>query len=437
MSRTLVLDVVGLTPALLEHAPRLKAVGAAAPLIPPLPAVTSTCEATMLTGLPPSGHGVVANGWFHRDLNEIWFWRQSNRLMGGRKVWEDVDGKTAVLFWRFNMATTAAVSVAERPAYPADGRKLPDVYTQPPEYARDVQARLGTFPLFHFWGPMAGIQSTRWIADCAIDVMARFDPALTLVYLPHLDYDLQRFGPDDARIPAQVAALDAEAGRILDAAGGRKVLVVSEYGITRVTGAVPINRALREAGLLEVIDNPVGELLDPWRSRAFAVVDHQLAHVYVREAKDLARTLEVIGRLDGVDGILDKAACGLDHARSGELVVLAARDRWFSYPYWLDDARAPDFARTVDIHRKPGYDPVELFRDPAVGPLSLAWMLARKNLGFRTLFRVTPLDTGLVRGSHGGLPEREEDFPLLIGADDARPRPMSDVREAVLRAVAG
>jgi predicted AlkP superfamily pyrophosphatase or phosphodiesterase len=432
MPKLVVLNVVGLTPRLLEHAPRLEALGPPAPLTPPLPAVTCTCEATMLTGLAPAEHGVVANGWFHRDLNEISFWRHSNRLMGGRKVWEDYDGTTAQLLWRFNMAHDAAFSVAERPAYPADGRKVPDLYTNPPEYAKEVQERLGRFPLFHFWGPMAGIESSRWIASCAIDVMRRFDPGLTLVYLPHLDYDLQRLGPDDPKIPAQVAAIDKECGRILDAAGDRKVLVVSEYGITRVTGAVHLNRALRQAGLLEVIDNPVGELLDPHRSRAFAVCDHQLAHVYVRDAADLARTREVVERLDGVDRLLDKEECGLDHERSGELVALAAADRWFAYPYWLDDARAPDFARTVDIHRKPGYDPCEMFFDPAVGPFTMGLMMFKKALGLRTIFRVTPLDTGLVRGSHGRLPESAEESPILIGDGD-RPRDMTEVKETILR----
>ncbi len=431
MSRkVLVLNVVGLTPALLRHAPRLAALGPPAPLTPPLPAVTSTCEATMLTGLAPAEHGVVANGWYHRDLNEIWFWRQSNRLMQGEKVWNAFDGTTAVMFWRFNMATDAAVSVAERPAYPADGRKIPDLYTQPPELAQSLQTSHGRFPLFNFWGPTASIDSTRWIADAAIDVLAGHDPDLALVYLPHLDYDLQRWGPDDARIAAQVAAVDAEAGRILDAAGDRKVLVVSEYHIEPATGAVMINRALREAGLLEVIDNPVGELLDPFRSRAFAVVDHQLAHIYVGDPGDLARTRKVVEALDGFDRFVQ-----IDHERSGELIALAARGRWFAYPYWLDDMRAPDFARCVDIHRKPGYDPCELFFDSAVGKAGLAWRLAKKTLGFRTLFDVVPFDTSLVGGTHGRLPDDPEHGPILIGAGDDRPRDMREIKGVILEAL--
>jgi predicted AlkP superfamily pyrophosphatase or phosphodiesterase len=419
VAKVLVLNVVGLTPALLQHAPRLRALGPPAPLTPPLPAVTCTSQATMLTGLSPKEHGIVGNGWYFRDLNEILFWRQSNRLVQGTKVWEEFRGKTANLFWWFNMATTAAISVTPRPAYFADGRKLPDVYSDPPELGRELQQRHGPFPLFRFWGPLAGIESTRWIASAAIDVIRGHDPDLTLVYLPHLDYDLQR---NPAGIEAQVRAVDAEAARILGAAPRHKVLAVSEYGITPVRGALHPNRVLREKGLLEVIDNPVGELLDPARSRAFAVCDHQIAHVYTRDVAAARRAL------DGLGEFVEPA-----HPRAGELVLVAPKDRWFAYPYWLDDARAPDFARTVDIHRKPGYDPCELFC--AKSRASIAWTLLKKKLGFRALLETTPLDASIVRGSHGRLPDDPADGPLMIGDGD-RPRAMSEVKAAILRKLA-
>jgi len=429
VAKVCVLNVVGLTPRLLSHAPRLRALGPPAPLTPPLPAVTCTSQATMLTGVGPREHGIVGNGWYFRDLNEIWFWRQSNRLVEARNVWEEFTGKTAVLFWWFNMATSADLSVTPRPAYFADGRKRADVYSDPPELGEELQRRHGTFPLFQFWGPAAGIEATHWIAAAAVDVLRKHDPDLCLVYLPHLDYDLQRFGPDDPRIEKQVRAVDKEAARILDAAGDRKILVVSEYGITNVTGAVPINRALREAGLLEVIDNPVGELLDPHRSRAFAVCDHQIAHVYTR---DVAAARKVIEGLAGVDVVAEPGQVGLDHARAGELIAISQKDRWFAYSYWLDDRKAPDFARTVDIHRKPGYDPVELFAN--AGALGIGWRLLRNALGFRTLFDVVPLDPGRVRGSHGRLPDDPAEGPLLLGDGD-RPRPMTEVKDAILRAL--
>ncbi|MHC4959703.1 MAG: alkaline phosphatase family protein [Planctomycetota bacterium] len=429
MSKVVVLNVVGLTPRLLEHAPRLKALGPVAPLTPPLPAVTSTCQATMLTGLPPSGHGIVANGWYHRELDEVMFWRQSNRLIAGPRPWDGIEDRTAVLFWWFNMATGPAVTITPRPAYPADGRKIPDIHATPPGLAGELQQRHGAFPLFKFWGPLANIESTRWIATAAIDVLQRFDPQLAFVYLPHLDYDLQRLGPDDPGIAAQVRAVDAEAGRILDAADGRRVLVVSEYGITAVGGAIHPNRILREAGLLRVIDKThVGELIDTAGSTAFAVCDHQLAHVYTSDESAARRALEGVSGIE----ILDRAQAGLDHVRSGELVLLSAPDRWFAYPYWLDEAKAPDFAPTVDIHRKPGYDPVELFSDASAA--RIAWILLKKKLGFRALLDVIPADAALVKGSHGRLPADPAEGPLLIGDGD-RPRPMSDVADSIRRAL--
>jgi len=388
----------------------------------------------MFTGLAPREHGVVANGWYFRELNEILFWRQSNRLVAGPRLWEG--RRSAVLFWWFNMATTAEVTLTPRPAYPADGRKLPDVYSTPPALGRELQEKLGAFPLFQFWGPKAGIESTRWIVDAAIETIARHSPELCMVYLPHLDYDLQRFGPDAPGIAEEVRRVDAEAGRLLDAAKGYRPLVVSEYGIEAVDRPIYLNRALREAGLLAVQENATGELLDPGASRAFAVCDHQIAHVYVRDPRDLAAARRVV---EGVAETVDKEAAGLDHPRSGELVALAPRGAWFAYPYWLDAEKAPDFARTVDIHRKPGYDPCELLLDPAASRLSIAWTLLRRKLGFRALFRVVPLDASLVRGSHGRPPASPEEGPLLLGDGD-RPRPMGEVFAAVseaLRAPAG
>ncbi len=269
------------------------------------------------------------------------------------------------------MASSADYAVTPRPIYKADGRKLPDCYAQPSALRGELTAKLGAFPLFSFWGPATDIASSRWIADAALHVMATRDPTLTLVYLPHLDYGLQRLGPDDPAIVKDLGEIDAVAGMLIDAAAssGRRVLIVSEYGIVPVSRPVHINRVLREAGLLAVRDEDGGELLDPPQSRAFALADHQVAHVYVADKSDVPRVRALIERVDGVAevwGEAEKRAHGLDHERSGELVVLAEPDAWFTYYYWLEDAHAPDFARTVEIHRKPGYDPVELFLDPAI-----------------------------------------------------------------------
>jgi predicted AlkP superfamily pyrophosphatase or phosphodiesterase len=433
--RTLVLDVVGLTRSLLgEHTPnlsRLAREGGARNLRTVLPAVTCPAQATFLTGQPPSGHGIVANGWYFRELAEVLFWRQANGLVCGEKVWEaarrrDPAFTCAKLFWWFNMYSTADVTVTPRPMYPADGRKIPDVYTQPADLRDELQERLGTFPLFRFWGPAADLVASRWIADCARHVWVTRKPTLSLVYLPHLDYDLQRLGPGDPKIAQALRDVDALCGELIDLAraDGSRVIVLSEYGITPVSGAVHLNRVLREQGLLRVRSERGRELLDAGASDAFAVADHQVAHVYVRARDRVGDVKALLERTPGVERVLDaegQRAAGLGHPRSGELVAVSAADRWFSYYYWLDDDRAPDFARTVDIHRKPGYDPVELFLDPELSApkLRIAATLLKRALGFRTLLDVISLDTSLVRGSHGRLTDRPEEGPCVISSEPA------------------
>jgi predicted AlkP superfamily pyrophosphatase or phosphodiesterase len=435
MHSTVVILVVGLTPALIgAHTPNLKrlaAQGGMRQLRTVTPAVTCTVQSTLATGLPPSGHGAVANGWYFRDLAEVWLWRQSNRLVAGEKIWEagkrrNPDFTCAKMFWWYNMYASANWSATPRPMYPADGRKIPDHYAQPPELHDELDARLGQFPLFKFWGPAADITSSRWIARATMHVRATRKPTLTLSYLPHLDYNLQRLGPDltHPRLQKDLEEIDAVVGELIEQAeqDGARVIVVSEYGITPVLDAVHINRVLREAGLIQVRVEMGREVLDAGASRAFAVADHQVAHVYVQHGTDAGEVKTLLEGLDGVEQVLDeegKRAFGLDHARSGELVAIARPDRWFSYYYWLDDARAPDFARTVDIHRKPGYDPVELFLDPAIRipPLAVGWRLLQRKLGFRTLLDVISLkDTQLVKGSHGRITDDPDHGPLVISS---------------------
>lgn len=454
MSRqVLVLDVVGLTPALLPHAPRLAALareGFLARLDPPLPAVTCTSQASMLTGLAPRDHGVVGNGWYDRDLAEVLFWRQSNALVRGEKVWEaarrlDPRVRTAQLFWWFNMYAAVDWAVTPRPHYLADGRKAPGIYTAPAPLERDLERELGSFPLFQFWGPGAGLRSSEWIAAAARLLFDRERPELTLVYLPHLDYDLQRFGPDAPRAQAAAAEVDRVAGSLAEHARekGAAVIVLSEYGIEPVSRPVHLNRALREAGLLAVRESRfTGELLDAGASRAFAVADHQVAHVYVREPARRAEVRALLERLPDVERVLEdvgKREVGLDHARAGDLVAIAAPGAWFTYYYWLDDARAPDFARTVEIHKKPGYDPVELFM---TSRLRAAARLAQKAAGLRYVMDVVPLDATLVRGSHGRAPASADAGPLLFSTEKAlAPReeriPMTEVKALILRALGG
>jgi predicted AlkP superfamily pyrophosphatase or phosphodiesterase len=416
MNRTVVLNVVGLTEMLLRFAPNLAEwakSGALVPIHSAFPAVTCTAQSDYLTGRYPETHGVVGNGWYVRDDCEIRFWRQSNRLVQSPKIWDaararDASFTCANLFWWFNMYSGADYSVTPRPMYPADGRKLPDVYTHPASLREELNSRLGTFPLFDFWGPRASIESSRWIAESAKHVERKFAPMLTLLYIPHLDYNLQRVGPgarearEDVR---QVDELVCDLIAFYQSAGAR-VVVLSEYGLCDVARPVHINRVLRERGLIAVRDELGRELLDPGASAAFAVADHQVAHVYVNDRNRLHDVRHLLERTPGIQRVLDdvqKREYHIDHNRSGELIAIAEADAWFTYYYWLDDRRAADFARTVDIHRKPGYDPVELFLDPSIRlpSLTVGSKLARRKLGFRTLLDVIPLDATLVKGSHG------------------------------------
>jgi predicted AlkP superfamily pyrophosphatase or phosphodiesterase len=440
MKPVVVLDVVGLTPRLLPHMPNLRAVaehGFQAPLGTVLPAVTCSVQSTFLTGVAPAGHGVVGNGWYFRDLGEVLLWRQHNALVGGEKLWDAArrhrPGFTvANVCWWYAMGADVDWTVTPRPIYYADGRKEPDCYTYPPELHDELTAAVGDFPLFTYWGPGAGLPSSAWICAAAQHIMAAHEPDLTLVYIPHLDYDLQRFGPAAPQAATAAAELDRALAPLLAAveARGAALVVLSEYGITDVDRPVDVNRMLRAEGLLEVYRQDGMEYLDPWKSRAFAVADHQVAHVYVRDRNDVDATAKLCAALPGVGEVLDeagKAAHGLDHARSGELVLVADPDAWFTYYYWLDDAAAPDFARAVEIHRKPGYDPAELFFDPAAPGAAkrrAAVALARKKLGMRYLMNVVGLDDGAraVRGSHGRLPADPADGPVLLCSEQSAAR---------------
>jgi predicted AlkP superfamily pyrophosphatase or phosphodiesterase len=429
MRKTVVLNVVGLTPELLPTTSGLAAwaaSGRTAAIRAVTPAVTCTAQATYFTGVTPDRHGIVANGWYFRDECEIKFWRQSNRLVEAPKIWEtarqlDPSFTCANVFGWYNMYSSVDCCVTPRPMYPADGRKLPDIYTQPPELRAELQRELGTFPLFNFWGPTASIKSTRWIADAAKRVDEKYNHTLTLVYLPHLDYPMQRLGPGDPALAADVQAIDAvciDLVRYFESRGAQ-VIVLSEYGLTRVSRPIHVNRMLRERGFIATREELGLELLDAGASAAFAVADHQIAHVYVNDPARIAEVRALLEALPGVERVLDEAGkreYRLNHPRAGELVAIAAPGAWFTYYYWLDDRRAPDFARTVDIHRKPGYDPVELFIDPGlrIPQVKVAWTLAKKLLGFRYLMDVIPLDATLVKGSHGRPTDAREQGPLFI-----------------------
>jgi predicted AlkP superfamily pyrophosphatase or phosphodiesterase len=458
MPQPLVLvNAVGLTPRLLPHAPRLAAIAArgwAVPMSDVVPALTMSAQATMITGQLVERHGIVGNGWLFRDTNEVRFWQQSNRLIQADPLYATANRRamergrqfrTAKLFWWFNQGADVQVSVTPKPHYGIDGNKVFGITGTPDGFSVELERRLGKFPFHTFWGPMAGLPCTQWIASAAAETVKTQRPDLTLVYLPHLDYDPQRFGPSGCDMPKLVKELDDACAPLLDAAtvAGARVWVVSEYGHCDVRQPVYLNRVLRSAGLLTVRRGPFGEQLETYLSPAFAVCDHQVAHVYVRDRHDISRVRDALVGLSGVDRILageERAEVGLRHERAGELVVLSKQDAWFAYPFWQDDRLAPDYARAVAIHHKPGYDPCELFLDPAIRfpKLRVARRLLQKKLGFRMTLDVVPLDASIVKGSHGLPAADPQDGPLFV-ADGERPTgerfPMTGVRDRVLEAV--
>jgi predicted AlkP superfamily pyrophosphatase or phosphodiesterase len=442
---------VGLTKKLLPLARRLNELagnGWTRELREIVPAVTCSAQATILTGLQPEKHGVVGNGWLYRDTREVRFWQQSNSLIQAEPLYETARKtaeqqskkfRAAKLFWQFNQGSDCEISITPKPYYGADGSKAFGITGTPDGLSDRLEKTLGPFPFPAFWGPMAGLPSSAWIARCAAEVLASEQPDLSLVYLPHLDYDPQRFGPSGSDMPRLVRELDDACEPLLDAAKkvGARVWVVSEYGLVDVNQPVLLNRVLREKGFLSVRPGPFGDILDTFGSRAFAVVDHQVAHIYVKHGNDLAAVRELVAAQAGVAKVYaneERAEIGLNHPRAGELIALANANAWFAYPFWLEDRCAPDYARTIDIHRKPGYDPCEMLFDPKLlWPKGrAAWRLLQKKLGFRALFDIVPVDPTLVRGSHG-LPTTDS-RPILIGDGPEPPADLAltDVRKLLI-----
>jgi predicted AlkP superfamily pyrophosphatase or phosphodiesterase len=422
MKRTLVLDVAGLDLGLLAEMPalaRLAGRGAALALEPILPATTCPMQATLTTGEPPARHGIISSGLYFHDTAEVRFWEQSARLVMAPRIWELAPkGKrprTAMLFWQQSLYGTADVILTPKPVHGPRGELVQDCWSRPADlYGRLVAGESalepgttrGPFDLMHYWGPMAGIGSSRWIADAALEVWRTDRPDLALVYLPHLDYTGHRAGPTSDAHRAAARELDALLAPLLAAAeeDRARAIVLSEYSFVPVRRAVAPNRALREAGLLAVREVAGAEYLHAGDSRAFAMVDNQVAHVYFPASADLERDVRkvraILEGLDGVGAVLDRAAMrevGLDHVRSGELAALAEPDAHFTYYWWLEDSKAPPFARTVDIHAKPGFDPAELFVDPAT--------------------KAIPLSAERGRGSHGLVPDGGEGWGTLVVSD--------------------
>lgn len=411
--RVVVLDVVGLRPEHLTdgaRAPHLAALAARGRLHrikPVFPAVTLPVQASLTSGVPPRQHGVVANGFYSRDFFSVSFWEQPASLVQHERIWETLQRRhpgftTALLFMQNSLHADCACVLTPRPMHTDEGL-VPWCYSKPVGFYEELEAELGPFPLMHYWGPMTSIASSRWIAGAAVRTMERIRPDLLFVYLPHLDYCCQKVGPDHPSVADELLLVDAEVGRIVQGVADLGLLeetvfvVVSEYAFNRVSAAIPLNLILRENGLLATRTIAGRDYVDFELSPAFAMVDHQLAHLYLKKGQEQA-VRRVLEKIDGIDFLLDRAGqrrFAVDHPNSGDLVAVSARDRWFSYPWWAERTREPDFAGHVDIHRKPGYDPLELFLEPGTRRISQ--------------------ESGLICGSHGYPPlTAADEVPLLV-----------------------
>jgi predicted AlkP superfamily pyrophosphatase or phosphodiesterase len=390
---SIVIDIVGLemehlTSGLLPNISRLSEQGESARLEPVFPALTCPVQASILSGKHPQEHGIIANGLYDRETLNVSFWEQPSSLVRARRIWDGAREKAAVLFWQNTMYADADIVVTPRPIH-LDEKMVMWCYSKPVGYYEELKAKFGEFDLTSYWGPLASAKSSEWIASAAEHTVEKHRPDKLFVYIPHVDYSAQRFGKSASQTVNDIKKADEIVGRLVDKVSSLNLLdqtnfvIVSEYGFNDVVGAVPINLALRDAGMLSVRNIQGKEYLDFEFSQAFAMVDHQIAHVYVKKGfEDKAR--KILESTAGVDKVLDKQGKSLhriDHERSGEFVAIADRDKWFSYYWWHDQDLAPEFARKVDIHRKPGYDPVELFFDPKTKSI--------------------PMEPSLIKGSHG------------------------------------
>ena len=435
--RVVLLSIPGLREqdlAAMPHLAGLAGGGAVRPLRPVFPAVTCPAQVSLTTGVAPDGHGVVANGFYHRPTEEkpaggVEMWTAWNDAVPVPQIWDrlkaaDASLTSAVWFPMLAKGAGADYVCTPAPIHNPDGSESLWCYTKPTELYGELRDALGHFPLMKFWGPLSSIESSRWIVDSAVHAAEKFEPRFWYVYLPHLDYAAQKFGPDSGEATAALAALDEAIGVLVaglrNAPGAEPLwLAASEYVITPVDTPLYPNRTLRDAGLLTVDRRDDGEHLVPGDTPAWALVDHQVAHVYVRDAADVERTAALFRPNGGIERVLtgsDRAEVGLDHPHAGEVVLVAGPGAWFAYYWWTDDAAAPPFARTVDIHRKPGYDPVEMFLKPGT--------------------RETPLDATLIRGSHGRVAGPETLGVLLSSDASVLPDSPShtDVPGVVLRA---
>ena len=413
MDHVILLSIPGLRAQDLAHMPQLKALvapGDLATLVPSFPAVTWPVQTNMLTGQLPNQHGITANGFYWKSDQVVEMWTAGNEKIRQPQIWDvlprhHADLTSAVWFPMLSKNCGADVICMPAPVHNPDGSESLWCYTRPTELYGELMASHGHFPLQHFWGPLANLESSNWIANTAAVAAKQFRPRFFYVYLPHLAYAAQKLGPDSDAARKACQDLDDLLGRfVLDmnqAYGPESPLwlVASEYTIVNVDHVLYPNRLLRQAGLLAVRQDEDGETIDFETSLAWALVDHQFSHIYVQDDQVVGQVVDLFQGQTGVAETLtgdERQIYAIDDDRAGEVVVISTPNSWQAYYYWLEDQQAPQFARTVDIHRKPGYDPVELHWDRRLNGV--------------------PLDATLIQGSHGAPATHNEQRGILLSS---------------------
>jgi predicted AlkP superfamily pyrophosphatase or phosphodiesterase len=337
------------------------------------PAVTCTVQASFRTALPPGKHGMVANGRFFRALNRPMFWEQSARLIEGSRIWTNFRNRhkrVGMVFWQQSLGESVDLVLSPTPIHKHHGGMIQTCYSKPDGMYAHLCKRIGRpFRLQQYWGPLASWKAGEWIVEAVSTILKdpELAPDLCFAYLPSLDYDLQRKDPENSATSSKTRAIvNKQLSRLVRAAMSREydVLIFGDYRIVPVCSAVRPNLALRKAGMMAV--RYVNEMAYPdfHASRAFAMVDHEIAHVYIPDHSDILPVRELLAKLPGISEILggeEQEGIHLRHKNSGELVIISEPGKWFAYPWWTNKREAPDFAGHVDIHNKPGYDPCELF----------------------------------------------------------------------------
>jgi len=413
----IVVDIAGLEPGLIseDRTPNicsLSAKGEFARVRPVFPAVTCTSQASMLSGTYPRQHGIISNGLYDRQTHTVSFWEQSSSLVQAEKVWDIAkrggSGRTtAVLFWQNTMYADADIVLTPRPLHMED-RMIMWCYSRPPGLYEKISYEIGKFDLSTYWGPLASNKSSEWIGKASELVLERQKPNILFTYIPHLDYIFQREGIFPKNLKEEIRFVDNIVGNImkktidLGIRDQTQFVILSEYGFSDVTSDIPINRVFREHGLLAVREIEGREYIDFEYSLAFAMVDHQVAHIYVR-GTGVQQVKRILDAIEGIDTVLDeegKKLMNIDHERSGDLIAISDKDRWFSYYWWFEEEKSPPFANRVDIHRKPGYDPSELFIDSKTNRI--------------------PLNGKMVKASHGRVPSLSDGAGLAVYVSDRK-----------------